>query len=66
MSEVQGEYNIIHTIEQTADIPHGWLHMYQVNTPEEARQLANGREAWLLESTIIKAFYLFIPVKEQA
>jgi hypothetical protein len=55
----------IHTITNPHDLPGGGLYrMIQLKSPDEARQY--GTEAWLLESRIIVAFYLFIPVREQS
>ena len=57
---------MIHKAETTNEIPAGWLRMYQVSSEEEASKVANGREAWLYESKIIDALYLFVPETEAA
>lgn len=56
---------IIHTITNPNQLPGGGLYRaIQFDTKEKAEQYP--AEAWLFESQIIKAFYLFIPATEQA
>ena len=54
----------IHAITSPNQLPGGGLYrMYQLDKPEQAQKF--NVEAWLLESQIIKAFYLFVPVVVQ-
>jgi hypothetical protein len=57
------EMTIIHS---TNALPHGLHMMYQITDEAEAARIANGRTAYLYQSKIITAFYLFVPVVEAA
>lgn len=49
-------------ITSPIELPHGLHQMYLVTDAEEARKIADGRKAYLYDSRIIKALYLFVPV----
>jgi hypothetical protein len=50
------------TILSPNELPHGWHRMYTVKDAAEAEKIANGCTAYLYQSSIIQALYLFIPV----
>lgn len=54
---------MIHHITRTTDLPSGWMEWFQLQNPDEAERVADGREGWLMESKIILAWYLFIPAQ---
>lgn len=55
----------IHTIQHTYDLPTGTMTMTLVADVSEAERRANGQTAYLYQSKIIKALYLFIPLVEK-
>lgn len=54
------------TITSPRDLPRGWHRMYTVKDAAEAERIANGCTAYLYQSNIITALYLFIPVADDA
>ena len=54
------------TITSTNALPHGLHAMYQIKDEAEAVKISNGRTAYLYQSRVITALYLFIPVTEAA
>jgi hypothetical protein len=49
------------TITSPNQLPGGWHRMYTVKDEAEAARIANGRTAYLYQSLIITALYLFVP-----
>ena len=52
-------------ITSTNQLPPGWMQSYCVHTEEEAAGIAKGQTAYLYQSKVINAFYLFIPAGER-
>lgn len=56
----------IDTIERTCELPRGTFLMYQAKDDNDAIYYANGRRSYLYRSKIIKAIYLFVPVRDES
>jgi len=52
------------TIHTILDLPQDWMRMYSVKDEAEALRIAAGRKAYFMQSQIIVACYLFVPVEE--
>ena len=50
-------------IEHTYELPHGTMRLVNLDSESDAVYYANGKQAYLFRSKIIKASYLFIPIK---
>lgn len=66
MTLLTGAAPVIHKIEHPYELPGSGLYKAWLYKTEAEARTFQGREAWMLESKIITAWYLFVPLDADA